>query len=226
MTKRLFDIVCSLIGLIVMSPVFLILAVLIVLDSKGGVFFRGIRAGQNGKPFRIFKFRSMCKDAEGKGNWNVGDNDTRITKIGSFLRKTKLDETAQLINVFIGDMSFVGPRPELPHYVDMYTEEEKKILKMKPGITDWASIANFDQYISFTNAENSDVAYLQQIRPLKLKLQLYYSEKNSFFVDLKVIVLTVCTVLFRKRCLPKDVQNIVNEHSTYQELDRYDAAKF
>ena len=197
MIKRLFDIVCSLIGLIILSPLFLILAIIIVATSPGGVFFRGVRVGQFGKPFRIFKFRSMVKDAEGKGKWNVGDNDDRITLIGHFLRNTKIDELPQLINVLIGDMSLVGPRPELQVYVDMYTEKEKPILDLKPGITDWASITNFDQFEVFTKAKDPDEAYLEYIRPLKLQLQLYYREHNSFLNDIKIIFWTIYKVISR-----------------------------
>lgn len=213
--KRLFDIVVSAIGLILLSWLFLILSVAIVIDSRGGVFFRGPRVGKNGKTFRIFKFRSMIPDCEGKGKWNVGDDDDRITKIGHFLRKTKLDEIPQLINVFIGDMSFVGPRPELQVYVDMYTEEEKPILDLKPGITDYASMANFDQFETFTKAADSDEAYLKYIRPLKLKLQLFYRNNHSFFGDIKIIFWTVYKVITRTQAVPKEIVPIVEEHKQY-----------
>lgn len=211
--KRAFDIVLSSIGLIILSPIFLILSLIIVLDSKGGVFFRGERVGKNGKTFRIFKFRSMVKDCEGKGSFNVSDNDTRITRVGHFLRKSKLDEMAQLINVFLGDMSFVGPRPELRYYVDMYTDREKPILDLKPGITDWASIVNSQQYIGFTKAgASSDEYYLTCVRPLKLKLQLYYRYNNGFFSDIYCIIFTVIKVVSKTAKLPKDIQKIVDEH--------------
>lgn len=213
--KRLFDIVASGIGLILLSPVFLILSVMIVIDSPGGVFFRGPRVGRNGKTFRIFKFRSMVKDCEGKGKWNVGDNDDRITRTGHFLRKTKLDEIPQLINVFIGDMSFVGPRPELQVYVDMYTEEEKKILDLKPGITDYASMVNIAQFETFTKAIDPDVAYLKYIRPLKLKLQLFYREHHSFWGDIRLIFWTIYKVLTHSDKLPKEISPIVDEHNEY-----------
>jgi lipopolysaccharide/colanic/teichoic acid biosynthesis glycosyltransferase len=209
MIKRLFDIVCSLIGLIILSPLFLILAIIIVATSPGGVFFRGVRVGQFGKPFRIFKFRSMVKDAEGKGKWNVGDNDDRITLIGHFLRNTKIDELPQLINVLIGDMSLVGPRPELQVYVDMYTEKEKPILNLKPGITDWASITNFDQFEVFTKAKDPDEAYLEYIRPLKLQLQLYYREHNSFLNDIKIIFWTIYKVISRTEKLPASYISVI-----------------
>ena len=217
MLKRLFDIVCGLIGLIILSPLFLVLAITITVTSPGGVFFRGIRVGQYGKPFKIFKFRSMVKDAEGKGKWNVGDNDNRITPIGHFLRNTKIDELPQLINVLIGNMSLVGPRPELQVYVDMYTEKEKPILDLKPGITDWASITNFDQFEVFTKAEDPDEAYLKHIRPLKLQLQLYYREHNSFFSDIKIIFWTIYKVIARPEKLPKDIEYIVSPYKVKDE---------
>lgn len=210
--KRLFDIVVSGIGLILLSWLFLILAIAIKIDSSGGVFFRGPRVGQNGKTFRIFKFRSMIPDCEGKGKWNVGDDDDRITRMGHFLRKTKLDEIPQLINVFIGNMSFVGPRPELQVYVDMYTDEEKPILDLKPGITDYASMANIAQFEVFTKAEDSDEAYLKYVRPLKLKLQLYYRYHHSFFGDIRIIFWTVYKVIFKSDKLPKEIVPIVEEH--------------
>lgn len=210
--KRLFDIVVSGIGLILLSWLFLILAIAIKIDSPGGVFFRGPRVGQNRKTFRIIKFRSMIPDCEGKGKWNVGDDDDRITRMGHFLRKTKLDEIPQLINVFIGNMSFVGPRPELQVYVDMYTDEEKPILDLKPGITDYASMANIAQFEVFTKAEDSDEAYLKYVRPLKLKLQLYYRYHHSFFGDIRIIFWTVYKVIFKSDKLPKEIVPIVEEH--------------
>ncbi len=214
--KRLFDIVCSLLGLILFSWLFLIIALLIVLDSKGGVFFRGVRVGQHGKDFRIYKFRSMRPDCEGKGKWNVGDDDDRITKIGHFLRKSKLDELPQLINVLKGDMSFVGPRPELRHYVDMYTEREMPILDMKPGITDWASMANFEQFKGFTDAKDPDEYYLKCVRPLKLELQLYYRYNHGFFSDIYCILYTVYKVLTRSQKLPAKIQKVVDDYATNQ----------
>ncbi len=215
--KRLFDILASGFGLILLSPVFLIMSIVITLDSPGGVFFRGPRVGKNGKVFRIFKFRSMLKDCEGKGKWNVGDNDNRITKTGHFLRKTKLDEIPQLINVFLGNMSFVGPRPELQIYVDMYSDEEKKILDLKPGITDYASMVNIAQFETFTKAVDPDEAYLKYIRPLKLKLQLYYRDNNSFFGDIRIIFWTIYKVLTHSNKLPKEINSIVEEHKKYVE---------
>jgi len=210
--KRVFDLICCLIGVVVLSPVFLIVSVLIVTDSPGGVFFRGVRIGQNGKEFKIFKFRSMRPDCEGKGKWNVGDDDDRITKIGHFLRKTKLDELPQLLNVIKGDMSLVGPRPELKYYIDMYTEREMPILDLKPGITDWASMANFEQFKGFTEASDPDQYYLNYVRPLKLELQLYYRYHHNFLSDIYCIFYTVYKVLTHSQKLPEEVQKIVDEY--------------
>ena len=210
--KRAFDFTASLIGFIILSPIFLILSIIIIADSKGGVFFRGVRVGLHGKDFRIFKFRSMKPDCEGKGKWNVGDKDDRITKVGHFLRKTKLDELPQLLNVIKGDMSLVGPRPELRYYIDMYTERENPILDLKPGITDWASMVNIEQFKEFTEASDPDKYYLETVRPLKLKLQLYYRNNQSFFGDIKCVLWTVYKVITHSKKLPKDVQKIVDEH--------------
>lgn len=218
--KRAFDFVTSLIGFIVLSPLFLILSIIIVLDSKGGVFFRGVRVGQYGKDFRIFKFRSMKPDCEGKGKWNVGDKDDRITRVGHFLRKSKLDELPQLLNVIKGDMSLVGPRPELRYYIDMYTDVERPILDLKPGITDWASMTNFEQFKGFTEASDPDKYYLETVRPLKLKLQLYYRYHHSFLEDIKCIFWTVYKVITHSQKLPKDVQEIVDEYKSERESSK------
>ena len=214
--KRAFDILVSLTGLIVLSPVFLILALLVVLDSPGGVFFRGVRVGQYGKDFRIFKFRSMRPDCEGKGKWNVGDNDDRITRMGHFLRKSKLDELPQLINVLVGDMSLVGPRPELRVYIDMYTQREMPILDLKPGITDWASITNFEQFKGFTQAVDPDQYYLDVVRPVKLELQLYYHAHHSLWDDLRCLCWTAYKVITRSQKLPAEVQQIVDSKKAEQ----------
>ena len=220
MMKRIFDFTASLIGLILLSPIFLILSLMIVIDSRGGVFFRGVRVGQHGKDFRIFKFRSMRPDCEGKGKWNVGNNDDRITRVGHFLRNTKLDELPQLINVLKGDMSLVGPRPELRVYIDMYTEREMPILYLKPGITDWASMTNFEQFKGFTEAADPDKYYLETIRPLKLELQLYYRNNNGFWSDIKCLFWTVYKVIFRSNKLPKDVQAIVDNKKIQMQISQ------
>lgn len=216
--KRAIDVIVSLIGLIILFPVFVFLAVIIVMDSPGGIFFRGERVGQYGKSFRIYKFRSMIKNCEGKGKWNVGDKDGRITRVGHFLRKSKLDELPQLINVLKGEMSLVGPRPELQYYVDMYTEREMAILNMKPGITDWASITNFEQFKGFTAAEDPDIYYLKYVRPLKLRLQLYYVKHHELKDDIRCILWTLYKVITRSPKLPREIQIIVNKYN--QKLEK------
>lgn len=209
--KRAFDIAVSFIGLIICLPLLLALAAIVAAGSPGGVFFRGVRVGRNGVPFRIFKFRSMRVNSEGNGKWNVGDNDDRVTPIGHFLRHSKLDELPQLINVLKGDMSLVGPRPELQYYVDMYTPDEKCILEMKPGITDWASLAHISQYVSFTASADPDAEYLHGIRPIKLRLQLYYYRTRSLKTDLRILWWTFLKIINRRRPLPSDITAVITE---------------
>jgi len=199
MAKRLFDIVVSSIGLLILSPLFLLITLLIKLDSKGSVFYRGVRVGRFGKPFRIFKFRTMVVNPENLGGPSTADDDPRITKIGKFLRKYKLDELPQLVNVLKGEMSFVGPRPEVKQYVDMFTEEEKAILSVKPGITDWASLWNIDEASILAGSQDPEKTYMEKIRPIKLKLQLKYVKERSLYIDLKIIILTILSVVNRKR---------------------------
>jgi len=197
MLKRFFDIIFSSIGLIIMSPLLISSTTAIKLDSKGPIFYRGKRIGRYGKPFRIYKFRTMVVNAEKLGGSSTADDDPRITKTGKFLRKYKLDELPQLINVLKGEMSFVGPRPEVQHYVDMFTEEEKAILNVRPAITDWASLWNPDEGAILKGSQDPEKAYMEMIRPEKLKLQLKYVKKNSFWIDLKIILLTLKTIMIR-----------------------------
>ncbi|MDA3912013.1 MAG: sugar transferase [Bacteroidales bacterium] len=188
--KRIFDIIVSFIGLLILLPFLLILALAIILDSKGGVFYRQLRVGKNGKPFRIFKFRSMRSGSDKKGLLTVGNADMRITKVGKFIRKYKLDEFAQLINVLTGDMSLVGPRPEVPKYVDMYTTEQKEVLKVKPGITDYASIEYSDENELLAKSENPEKTYIEEIMPAKLALNKKYIENISLKTDIQIIWMT------------------------------------
>jgi lipopolysaccharide/colanic/teichoic acid biosynthesis glycosyltransferase len=197
MLKRIFDFLVSLFGLIIFSPLFLIIAILIKLDSEGPVFYRGERIGKGGKPFRIFKFRTMVKDAEKMGGPSTSADDPRLTKIGKFLRKYKLDELPQLINVLKGEMSLVGPRPEVPEEVATYSEKEKEILKVKPGMTDFASLWDFHEEEILKGSKDPHQTYREKIKPMKLKLALEYVEKRSFFTDLKIIFLTI-KKLFKK----------------------------
>lgn len=195
--KRTFDIVCSAVGLLFFSPFFLIMAAAIKLESPGPVFYRGVRVGRNGKSFRIFKFRSMVQGAEKIGASSTGDSDSRITRCGMFIRKYKLDEIAQLLNVLLGDMSMVGPRPEVRKFTDLYTEQEKAVLSVRPGITDWASIRfhNEGEIIEKSGIADPDEAYLKLIRPEKLRLQLKYVREQSMFLDVKILVCTILTVV-------------------------------
>jgi lipopolysaccharide/colanic/teichoic acid biosynthesis glycosyltransferase len=193
--KRLFDIVCSSLGVILLSPVIIVIAAIILIEDRFPVFYRGVRVGRYGKLFRIYKYRSMVRNAESVGGDSTADDDPRITRIGKFLRKYKLDELPQLINVLKGDMSIVGPRPEIKKYVDQYNEEEKQILTVRPGITDWASIWNADEGALLAGAKDPDRAYEELIRPTKLKLQLKYVRERSFFTDMKIIFLTMLAVI-------------------------------
>lgn len=195
MIKRIIDIIFTFGMIPILLPLYLMIAVTIKVDSKGPVFYRGIRTGLNGQSFRIFKFRTMVVDAEKLGPSSTSDNDQRITNSGKFLRKFKLDELPQLINVLIGDMSLVGPRPEVKKFTDMYTEEEKKILTVRPGITDWASIWNPDEGALLAGSTDPDRDYLEKIRPEKIRLQLKYVRELSFWTDLKIILITLKTII-------------------------------
>jgi lipopolysaccharide/colanic/teichoic acid biosynthesis glycosyltransferase len=192
MLKRIFDFLVSLFGLIIFSPLFLIIAVLIKLDSEGPVFYRGERVGKDGKPFRIFKFRTMVKDAEKLGGPSTSADDPRLTKLGKVLRKYKVDELPQLINVLKGEMSLVGPRPEVPSEVETYNEETKKIiLSVKPGMTDLATLANLHEEEILKGSEDPHQTYRKLIKPRKLKLAVEYVKKRSFWLDLVIILKTI-----------------------------------
>lgn len=193
--KRLFDIISSLFVLIIGAPFFIIIALLIVIDSKGGVFFIQERVGKNNKNFGLYKFRTMHPNAEKSGQITVGGRDPRITKIGYFLRKFKLDEFPQLINVLKGDMSVIGPRPEVRKYVNMYTEEQLKVLSVRPGLSDIASIEYIDENELLGKSSDPEKTYIEEIMPAKLKLNLEYIEKQNFLFDLKLIFRTIGKIL-------------------------------
>jgi len=194
LTKRVFDLVCAGFGLLLLSPFLGVIALLIRRDG-GPAFYRGERVGLHGRAFRIFKFRSMVIDAEKLGAASTADGDPRITKVGRFLRKAKLDELPQLINVLLGDMSLVGPRPEVRKFTDLYTEEEKVLLELRPGITDWASIWNSDEGALLAGEADPDRAYFEKIRPEKIRLQLKYSRERSFLVDIRIILQTLVKIV-------------------------------
>ena len=193
--KRLFDIVASWLGLIVLSPLFLILAIWIKSDSKGPVFYRQVRVGKNNKDFRIFKFRSMRIGADKGSLVTIGGHDPRVTRSGYFIRKFKFDELPQLINVFIGDMSLVGPRPEVRHYVDYWSPEQMHVLDVQPGITDPASIKFRNENELMEKAEDPEKYYIEVIMQEKIKLYLDYVEKHSFLYDLGLIFKTFWVII-------------------------------
>ena len=193
--KRLFDIVASGFGLIVLSPLFLILAIWIKLDSKGPVFYRQVRVGYKNKDFRIFKFRSMRVGADKGSLVTIGGHDPRVTRSGYFIRKFKFDELPQLINVFVGDMSLVGPRPEVRHYVDYWTPGQMHVLDVKPGITDPASIKFRNENELMEKAEDPEKYYIEVIMQEKIKLYLEYVEKHNFWYDLGLIFKTFWVIV-------------------------------
>ena len=193
--KRLFDIVASGLGLIVLSPLFLILAIWIKLDSIGPVFYRQVRVGYKNKDFRIFKFRSMRVGADKGSLVTIGGHDPRVTRSGYFIRKFKFDELPQLINVFLGDMSLVGPRPEVRHYVDYWTPEQMHVLDVRPGITDPASIKFRNENELMAKAEDPEKYYIEVIMQEKIKLYLEYVEKHSFFYDIALIFKTFWVIV-------------------------------
>jgi len=197
MIKKTVDIIIASIGFIVLSPLLVWIAWRIFVEDHGPIFYRGERIGLLGKPFRIFKFRTMVVDAEKLGVSSTSDDDPRITRIGRVLRKYKLDELPQLINVLLGDMSLVGPRPEVKKFTDLYTEEEKAILTVRPGITDWASIWNPDEGALLAGSSDPDKDYLEKIRPEKIRLQLKYVSEQSFLTDIRIIILTLKTILMK-----------------------------
>lgn len=199
MKKRLFDIVCSVAGIALLSPLFLVLAVWIKKESKGPVFYKQKRVGKNGKEFQLFKFRSMRIGSDKLGLLTIGGRDPRITRAGNFIRKFKLDEFPQLINVLIGNMSIVGPRPEVAKYVNLYNEEQLKVLKVKPGITDWASIKFRNENDLLAGAEKPEEFYISEVMPAKLQMNLLYIEKNNLMVDLKIIWMTLMKIVHDRK---------------------------
>lgn len=193
--KRLFDIVASGLGLIVLSPIFIILAIWIKLDSKGPVFYRQVRVGRYNKDFRIFKFRSMRLGADKGSLVTIGGRDPRVTKSGYWIRKFKLDELPQLINVFIGDMSLVGPRPEVRHYVDYWTPEQMHVLDVRPGITDPASIKFRNENELMEKADDPEKYYIEVIMQEKIKLYLEYVKHHTFWRDIGLIFKTFLAIV-------------------------------
>lgn len=193
--KRLFDTIAVLVGLIVTAPLFLFIAVAIKLDSNGPVLYNGVRVGKDGKSFRMHKFRSMVQNADQIGGPSTAGDDPRLTRMGKFLKKFQLDELPQLFNVLKGEMSLVGPRPEVPYYVDMMTEEEKRvILSVRPGMTDWASLWNFHEGEILQGSPDPEKTYQEKIRPEKIRLQMKYVKERSFATDLTIIFQTIAKI--------------------------------
>jgi len=191
MVKRAFDIFFALVLLLLLLPILLVFALAVACTSAGGAFFRQERVGRNGVPFRLLKFRTMRPGSEAKGQLTIGGRDPRITGVGYFLRKTKLDELPQLWNVLIGDMSVVGPRPEVPKYVAMYSAEQRIILSVRPGITGMASIDYIDENELLARSTDPERSYIEEVMPAKLALDMRYVKEQSFGLDLRIIIATV-----------------------------------
>lgn len=194
MLKRTFDLFFSLFGIIFFFPIFLLISILIKLDSKGEIIFKQTRVTKDGKEFKIYKFRTMMKETEGNKQITVG-KDNRITKVGSFLRKTKLDELPQLFNIIKGEMSFVGPRPEVPKYLAYYTDEQKEILKVRAGITDYASIYFSNESEILGQQNDPEKYYIEEIMPHKIKLNKKYINNMGIITDIKIIILTILKIV-------------------------------
>jgi lipopolysaccharide/colanic/teichoic acid biosynthesis glycosyltransferase len=191
LTKRLFDLVFSLVGLILFAPAMLIIAVIVKLTSPGPILYKGTRVGQFGRPFALLKFRTMVINADKIGGPSTADDDPRVTTIGRVLRKYKLDELPQLFNVLTGEMSFVGPRPEVPAEVALYSPQQRSLLRVPPGITDWASMRFHNEGEILRGSPNPHQTYQEKIRPEKIRLGLEYIEKRSFRIDMQIILGTI-----------------------------------
>ena len=217
LSKKLFDFVLAAIGLIVLSPLLIIITIAIWFQDFKSPFYISDRVGKNEKIFKIIKLRSMVMGADKKGIDSTSVNDTRITRVGKIVRKYKLDEISQLVNVLKGDMSLVGPRPNVKRETDIYTAEEKKLLEVKPGITDFASIVFADEGVILANQSDPDIAYNQLIRPGKSKLGLFYVKNQSLFLDLQILVLTLLTIISRENAL-KFSAKLLKRNSADEEL--------
>lgn len=198
MVTRFFDICISLTALVILSPFLLIIALLIAIESKGGAFYKQIRVGKENKDFKLLKFRTMRVGSDKKGLLTVGDRDPRVTTMGAFIRKYKLDELPQLLNVLMGDMSIVGPRPEVRKYVDLYNEYQQKILDVKPGITDYASLYYIDENELLAQSENPEITYINEVMPAKIELNFKYISNPTLKEYFKIIFLTAKSILFHR----------------------------
>lgn len=191
---RFFDIIFSLIGILILLPLFIIIYIIVIVESKGGGFYIQKRVGKNGKDFNLLKFRTMRTGSDKFGLITVGHNDVRITKSGIFLRRYKLDELPQLLNVCIGDMSLVGPRPEVRKYVDLYTLEQRKVLSIRPGITDYASMMYANENEILGNSEDPEQLYIKTILPDKIRINMKYIDNRSVRQYFSIIFLTLQSI--------------------------------
>lgn len=199
MVIRFFDLLFATIALVCLSPILIIIALFILFESKGGSFYKQLRVGKNNKDFYLLKFRTMRVGADKKGLLTVGDRDSRVTRSGFFLRKYKLDELPQLVNVFVGQMSVVGPRPEVRRYVDLYNENQKRILNVKPGITDYASLYYIDENEILAQSSDPENTYIQEIMPAKIELNYKYIDNQTIKEYFKIIFLTAKSILFNRK---------------------------
>ena len=190
MLKHLFDIFMSLAFIVILFPVFIIISIWIMIDSRGGVFYLQSRVGKNNRDFRMYKFRSMRPESDTFGLLTIGDHDPRVTRAGKFLRKTKLDELPQMLNILKGNMSFVGPRPEVRKYVELYSAEQMKVLSVRPGLTDYASLEYIDEDSILGQSDDPDRVYITVIMPAKLELNMKYIRERSFTTDLTIMIKT------------------------------------
>lgn len=197
MLKRIFDILLSGIGILLLMPLFLVVIIWIKADSKGSPFYRQLRVGQFGKDFSLLKFRSMRTGSDKAGLLTIGGRDPRVTRSGFFIRKYKIDELPQLINVFLGQMSLVGPRPEVRKYVDLYNEAQRRVLLVKPGITDLASLEYFDENDLLAKSDHPEKTYIEVVMPHKLELNLQYIDQAGLFADVRIILRTIKRVIVR-----------------------------
>jgi len=195
--KRIFDLVFSVVGLVILLPILAMIAFAIMFDSKGSIFYKQTRVGRNKVNFKLLKFRTMVEQQGNNSLLTIGDHDSRITRSGFWLRKYKLDELPQLINILKGDMSFVGPRPEVCKYVALYNKIQQRVLTVKPGLTDWASIKFIDEGQLLANAENPENYYINHIIPDKILCNLKYIDHHNLWIDIKIMLLTAKSILVK-----------------------------
>ncbi|WP_069660292.1 sugar transferase [Arcticibacter eurypsychrophilus] len=197
-SKRIFDVLVSLLGIILLIPLFLLVSICIMINSKGGVLYRQTRIGRNSAAFSLLKFRTMRIGADQTGELTIGFRDSRITPCGYFLRKYKIDELPQLFNILTGEMSFVGPRPEVSKYVNLYNLQQQRVLSVKPGITDWASITYINENQLLATSANPETFYIEQVIPDKIKQNLKYVDHHNLWIDMKIILLTIKNIVFNR----------------------------